>query len=278
MKTRNVVSLAVALALGMGASLKADQPARVTEAVNIVEHGASMNSATSQAAIGTLVHDGEYLKTGTQSRAEMVLPSTSITRLGANTIFNYSTDSNTVDLQAGTILFCKPKHAPGLNIKTAAVTAGIVGTTGFVSIQGEGSKKTYVLGLIEGHATAWADGHPFSVGAGEVVEFKPGSKPFIFAYDLPRFVKSTPLLNKFKGLPNQAYIDRAVAEYQDDVKRGFVQAPSQAISYAGGIPILPTLAYSSAMNSLSQPSKGGPPPPPQQPSSPTGYPGNSSYH
>ncbi len=135
--------------LGMGPSLEADESAKVTEAVNVVEHG-SNDSATTPASVGTSIHDGEYLKTESKSRAEMLLPTASITRLGANTIFNYSIESNTVDLQAGTILFCKPKDARQLTIKTAAVTAGITGTTGFVSVKGTGSKGTYTLGIIEG--------------------------------------------------------------------------------------------------------------------------------
>lgn len=266
MKTRRITYLAVAFALGIGPSLEADQPAKVTEAVNVVEHG-SNESATTPATVGTSVHDGEYLKTGSKSRAEMLLPTASITRLGSNTIFNYSTESNTVDLQAGTILFCKPKDARQLTIKTAAVTAGITGTTGFISVKGSGGKATYILGIIEGHAVAHADNHPFPLGAGDILEFKPGARPFLFPYDVPRFVKSSPLLTKFKGhLPNQSYIDAELASYQDDVSRGFIRPPSHAIDYSGDIPILLTPAYDSAHNSQGQ-SKGAPPPPPPQPSS-----------
>ena len=273
----------MASTLAMGASVSADQPATVTEVVNDVERGSQGSTDYSPASKGTPVHDGQDVKTGIQSRAELRLPTTSITRLGANTIFNYSVETNTIDLQAGTILFCKPKDAPHLNVKTAAVTAGIVGTTGFISIRGEGSKATYVLGIIEGHATATADGHPFLIGSGDILEFKSGIRPFVFAYDLPRFVKSSALVNKFKGtLPNQAYIDRAVASYQEDASRGFITSPSHSIDYSGDIPILSTTDLSSAMNSLNPSSKGAPPPPPQQSSSPgyngNSFPGNSSYH
>ena len=89
-----------------------------------------------------------------------------------------------------------------------------------------------------------------------------GNFEFIFAYDLPRFVKSTPLIKNFKGtLPNQHDIDRALAEYEDDVSRGFIVLPSSAIDYSGDIPYLSSPSYSSAMNALGQP-KGAPPPPP----------------
>jgi len=272
MKTRRVTYLAVAFVLGISLSMKADQPAKVTEAVNLVEHG-SKESVTTPATVGTPVHDGEYLKTGVKSRAEMLLPTASITRLGANTIFNYSVESNTVDLQAGTILFCKPKDARQLNIKTAAVTAGITGTTGFVSIQGEGSKKNCIFGLIEGHAIAHADDHPFPLGAGDILEFRMGTKPFVFAFDLPRFLKSSPLLTKFKGhLPNQSAIDAALADYQDDVRRGFIRLPSHTIDYSGDIPTLATPAYDSALSTQGQ-AKGTPPPPPPPPPPPNTFKG-----
>jgi hypothetical protein len=274
MKTHQVTCLALAFVLGISQAMAHDQTARVTEVFNKVEHGSQQSDISSPATAGTLVHDGEYLKTETKSRAEMKLPSTSITRLGANTIFNYSVESNTVDLQAGTILFCKPKDAPHLNIKTAAVTAGIVGTTGFVSIHTDAktNQKTYIFGLVEGHATAMAGGKKFQIGPGDILEFKPGFKPFTFAFDVPRFVKSSPLLNKFKGpLPNQSYIDAEVLSYQDDVRRGFIQPPSHAIDYTGEIPVLSTPAYDSALNAQGQP-KGNPPPPP-----PPSQPFNSSH-
>jgi len=262
--------LALLFVLGIGSSLAAGQTAKVTEAVNVVEHGFK-ESATTPATVGTPVHDGEYLETGGQSRAALLLPTASITRLGANTIFNYSVESNTVDLQAGTILFCKPKDAEQLNIKTAAVTAAIVGTTGFVHVNTDKAhQKTYIIGLIEGHATAWADGHPFPIGAGDILEFKPGSKPFVFAYDVPRFVKSSPLLTKFKGtLPNQSYINAEIASYQEDARRGFILSPSHTVDYTGEIPVLSTTAFDSAMNSQGQPKGNAGNPTPGNPSSPS---------
>ena len=260
MKTRGISLVIAVVTMGIGATLAADDSARVTEAVNEVERG-SKTSGKLTATVGTEVRDGEFLETEARSRAALLLPTASITRLGSNTIFNYSAESNTIDLQQGTILFCKPKDAAKLNIMTAGISAGITGTTGFASIKGEGSKKTYILGIIEGHSVAHADEHPFPLGSGDILEFKPGAKPFIFAYDLPRFVKSTPLIKNFKGtLPNQHYIDRAIAEYDDDVSRGFITPPSQAIDYTGDIPFLSNTDFDSAQNAQGQ-SKGAPPPP-----------------
>jgi hypothetical protein len=279
MKKKTAVCLALIFA-AISLPIWADQAATVTLVFNIVEHGKSVEG-TNPASKGTSIQNGEYLTTKAASRAELQLPSGSITRLGANTSFNYLVDSNTVDLQAGTILFSKPKEgAPRLNIKTAAVTAGIVGTTGFVSVDG----KTTVLGLIEGHAIANADSHPFLLGPGDALQFRAGAKPFLFSFDTPRLVKSSPLLSKSRypsTLPTQSYIDKALADYADDVSRGFITPPSNSISYSGGIPIL-SGSLSSAQNAQSQ-AKGTAPTPPPAPTStyPRGsnpYNGNSPYH
>jgi len=277
-KTGNAIYLAAGFCAAFISSVRADQPADVTLAVNMVDHGTSAGS-TNPATKGTAVHSGEFLDTKEQSRAELQLPTASIVRLGANTSFNYTAGSNTVDLQAGTILFSKPKEgAPRLNIKTAAVTAGIVGTTGFVSVDG----KTTVLGLIEGHAVANADNHPFLLGPGDALQFRAGSKPFMFSFDTPRLVKSSSLLSKSKypsTLPTQTYIDKALVDYADDVSRGFITQPSSSISYSGGIPVLAS-SLSSAQNAQSQ-AKGGTPPPPPPPSSPRGsnpFNGSSPTH
>jgi hypothetical protein len=253
MRTRHLY-LMIAFTLAFHQTAGADQPAQVTEVFRDVEHGPQTSAISSPASKGTLIPDGEYVQTGSGSRAELLLPSTDITRLGANTIYNYSVETNTVDLEQGTILFCKPKDArQTLSIKTAAVTAGITGTTGFMSIQGSGSKKTYIFGIIEGHAIAYADDHPFLVGAGDILEFRAGTRPFLIAYDVPRFVKSSPLLRHFQStLPNQSEIDRELADYADEVSRGFIVPPSKTISYSGDVPLLPTAAYDSAQNAQGQ--------------------------
>ena len=90
MKTRHVTYLAFAFVLGISPSLEADQPANVKESFNVVDHGATESAATIHAPVGTPIHNGEYLRTGMKSRAALELANQTITRLGANTIFNYS--------------------------------------------------------------------------------------------------------------------------------------------------------------------------------------------
>jgi mannose-6-phosphate isomerase-like protein (cupin superfamily) len=251
--------------------LLADSAATVTAAVNQVTHGSSETAASTPATVGTHLKDGEYLKTGVKSRAELQLANQSVTRLGANTIFNYSSTNNEIDLQAGTVLFSKPKDGAQMNIKTAAVTAAVVGTTGFIQVHGH----NFIFGLVEGHSTLTVGGKAFDVGSGEFLQFNPGTVPQIHSFNVPTFLKTAPLITSFKGtLPNQLYIDKEVAEYNNLASRGFVGPNTGGITFVdlpGLVPHLP-VTTDSARNAQSQfvnPPQ-PPPPPPQPPSNPFG--------
>jgi hypothetical protein len=243
--------------------MAADSAATVTEVVNEVTHGTSQSADTTPAKAGTTIQDGEYLKTGAKSRAELSLANQSITRMGANTIFNYSVANNEVDLQAGTILFSKPKDGKEMTIKTASVTAAIVGTTGFASLV----NKAFLFGIIEGHATVIINGVTTKVEAGQVLRLADGGKAQVVFYNIPLFLKTSPLVNKFhSALPNQVYIDREVADYNDFASRGFIAPPVNTYvitGFDGSIPLIPIQAHDSAANSLeqfNQPPKMAPPP------------------
>ena len=267
MKTHFLPALAALLALVSAPLQAADNTATVTAAVNQVSHGPSQSTDSTPAPVGTKLHDGEYLKTGASSRAEMELSNKTITRLGANTIFNYSAASNEVDLQAGTVLFSKPKDGQQLNIKTAAVTAAILGTTGFIQVYGHGANLTYVFGIVEGHAHATADGHGFDVLAGQFLIFTPGAPPKLLSFDIPRLVHTSELF-KFHGpLPNDSFIQQAIADYNDLVSRGFINpngGPDFVLNYPAGNPRFPITGFdNSGQSHMNVIQSMIPPPPPQ---------------
>lgn len=245
--------------------LAADSFATVTESVNQVTHGSLESSKSFPAPTGTHLPLGEYLKTGVKSRAELELANLSITRLGANTIFNYSPSNNEIDLQAGTVLFSKPKDGKQMNIKTASVTAAIVGTTGFVQKQG----NTITFGLVEGHVTITIGGKNYGLTAGEIVKFTPGQPPQFFYFNVPLFLKTSPLITKFKHhLPTQAAIDQEIIDYDNLVARGFIQPPQQPFFLTdadGTISTIPVIGNDSAGNSLRQFNTPPPVPPPPPP-------------
>lgn len=258
---------------GISPLAAADSAAKVTEAVNQVDHGSSQTAGTTAAKVGTVLQDGEYLKTGVKSRAELELADQSITRLGANTIFNYSVANNEIDLQAGTVLFSKPKDGKEMTIKTASVTAAVVGTTGFLQLL---RGHDFLFGLIEGHATLTIGGVAFNISSGQVLKFQPGASPELYSYNIPVFLKTSPLITLFNHpLPNQIYIDKEVAEYDNEVARGFIGSPTNPYfitGFGGFVPTIPIIAHDSAGNSLNIFNR--PPAPPPPPSNPFGVNGS----
>jgi len=250
----------------------ADSAATVTQVYNQVDHGKTQSTDTTPAKVGTVLGDGEYVKTGAQSRAELKLANSSITRLGANTIFNYSASSNQLDLQSGTMLFSKPKDGKPMTVKTAAVTAAIVGTTGFIQKQG----NSFMFGLIEGTATLTIGGVDYTITAGQILKFTPGSPPQILAFNVPLLLATSPLITKFPhDLPNEGAIKDEVADYNDLVSRGFIQPPQQPYFIAevtGYVPTVPIPGTDSAGQALNlhntpppQDDRRPPPPPPPPP-------------
>ena len=247
--------------------VSADTAATVTEAVNDVAHGNSQLAQTQPATTGTRLQDGEYLKTGVKSRAELQLANQTVTRLGANTIFNYSAASNEADLQAGTVLFSKPKGGEEMNIKTEAVTAAIVGTSGFVHKDG----KTFLFGLVEGHATLTSGGTHYKIEPGEILQLSGTGKPQLFYFNIPLFLKTSPLVTKFHTpLPNQAYINAEVAKYNAFAARGFIGPATVPIVISdidGVVPILPISSRDTVGNALNKFNNPPPPPPMSMPAS-----------
>jgi len=76
------------------------------------------------------VVEGEIgVKTGIQSRAELLFQDKTLTRLGANTLFSFNEGTRNLELERGTMLLQCPKGVGGAKIRTAAVTAAITGTT-----------------------------------------------------------------------------------------------------------------------------------------------------
>lgn len=248
MKKSTIICLSATLLLSVSPLFAADQAATVTEVHNQVNYGPAQSTASNPAKTGTKIHDGEYVKTGAASRAELELANKTVTRIGANTIFNYSATSNQIDLQAGTMLFSKPKDGQQLNIKTAAVTAAIVGTTGF-------GKAPGIFGIVEGKAKVVVDGKTYVLHAGQLLVAPPGGHPQVVDFDIGLFLKTSTLVTGFKStLPNEKYIADALADYNDDVDRGFIQKPKPPYFTFNdnnkGVPTIPINAIDSAGTSL----------------------------
>jgi hypothetical protein len=152
----------------------------------------------------------------------------------------------------GAVLFSKPTNSGAIQLRAGAVSGAITGSTGFIStvpIEGiakagqtrtNGRGTTTLVGMVEGKiqgGSRWTDSAgrehttSFHLGPGELLVARPDGAPRVAQFDLPRFVKTSPLVKGFKApLPNAAAVDRAIADYVSDERRGFINKTNVMVS------------------------------------------------
>jgi hypothetical protein len=157
-----------------------------------------------------------------------------------------------MNFQQGAVLFSKPTNSGAIQLRSGAISGAITGTTGFIStvgmegvgkaghINSNGKGTTTIVGILEGKVqggSRWIDSSgrehtsSFKLGPGELLVARPDGPPRMAQFDIPRFVKSSPLIKGFKApLPNAASLDRSIAEYQSDEQRGFIEKTNVMVS------------------------------------------------
>ncbi|MEY2564006.1 MAG: hypothetical protein QOH88_2199 [Verrucomicrobiota bacterium] len=208
----------------------------VRQKINVVTVAPNLRGPAQPATQGAVIHDENVVRTGVESRAELEFTDLTLARLGANSIFSFDAKARAMNFQQGAVLFSKPTKSGPVELRTGAITAAITGSTGFISNSSSTHSKhpssTTLVGMLEGKmhgGSSWTDksGHqhttPFKLGPGELLVSRPDGPPRVAQFDLPRFIRTSPLVNGFKNpLRNLDELNRAVAEYRDDERRGFV--------------------------------------------------------
>ena len=179
------------------------QQAEVRKIVNDVRIVDLQGGSARRAELKDVVKDDIAVRTGAQSRAELMFQDNTLTRLGADALFSFKAGTRDLTLDRGTMLLQVPKGLGGAQIRTAAVTAAITGTTIMVeNIPGsyfkvvvlEGSLRLSKNGLF-GEAVTLHPGNMVIVGAKEKHLPKP------VAVDLAKLVKTSALTDpeRFRG-------------------------------------------------------------------------------
>jgi hypothetical protein len=81
--------------------------ARVTEVIHDVRL-LGAQTAAHPATVNDTVREGTAIRTGTDSRAELMFMDQTLARLGANTVFSFGGAARTYDLGSGAILMSAP--------------------------------------------------------------------------------------------------------------------------------------------------------------------------
>ena len=217
----------------------------VRQKVNVVTVAPSLNAAARPAATGAVIQDQNVVRTGNESRAELEFTDLTLARMGANSILSFDSQARALEFTQGALLFSKPANSGRVEVRSGAITAAITGSTGFISNQPAAIMKTAkgqiasketttVLGMLEGKIKGDAIWHTpngaqqifhFALGPGDMLVAQANRRPVVVQFDLPRFVRTSPLINAFsRPILNQPQLFQAIANYEMDERRGFIQA------------------------------------------------------
>jgi hypothetical protein len=130
--------------------------ARVTEVIRDVRLS-SERTAARPAVVNDAVNEGNAVRTGTDSRAELTFADQTITRLGANTVFSFGGAARTYDLGSGAILMTAPKGTGTVRISAGVATCAVSGFTGIWESHNKSWNKVLVL---EGNGDVWLKNNP----------------------------------------------------------------------------------------------------------------------
>jgi hypothetical protein len=193
MKQCAVFLLAVSFAAGLPAAGRADtfEWAQVTEFVNDVKTIDSAGGAH-QSKLNEMLRTQQSVRTGIDSRIELLFNDKTITRLGANTHFSYSAGTRNMSIDGGTMLLQVPKGIGGAKIKTPTVTASITGTTVTFKVDG----NTTTVGVPEGNVDLSSNTDPSNhvgLGPGQSVTAHGGTFGPVVSFNVTKTAGSSKL-------------------------------------------------------------------------------------
>ena len=196
--------------------------ATLTEVVNNVSIIDRSTKKSASAKVQQQFDAPNVLRTGPDSRAEMISADQTVTRVGQNTLFSFQQDSREINLDKGSILFQSPSGKGGGTIRTSAASAAVLGTTLIVTSTKNGGFKVL---LLEGKGRVSGAGGTRILNAGQLVYALPGgSISNVFNFQLREQTGASKLVRGFKRpLPSMGKIASAISAQEKDISSGKVK-------------------------------------------------------
>ncbi len=195
--------------------------ARVTKVINDVRI-VDPAKGTHPAAIDEKIQDEIGLKTGIQSRSELLFQDDTLTRIGPETTFSFKSGTRDLNLKQGSMLLQVPKGHGGAKIRTAAITAAITGTT--IMMKYSPGKQVKVLVLEGSLRLSLNNGNGSSVlSPGQMIQMRPNATrlPAPVTVDLRHIMKTSTLVKMAKkgqpDLPSQNLISNEINKQDHQV-------------------------------------------------------------
>ena len=165
----------------------------------------------------------DVMRTGSDSRVEMIAEDQTVTRVGANTVFSFEPEKREINLQKGSVLFNSPTGKGGGTIRTAAASAAVQGTTLIVVTTDNGGFKVL---LLEGSGRVKTPKGRFrNLKAGQLVYALPGGDlSQALTFQLSQQVGASLLVGGFrKPLASISKIEAAIAKQEAQIAGGQLQ-------------------------------------------------------
>ena len=191
-------SLALAGSSALGAAPQNLNTLKFTEVVDKVVVIDAVTQRSRPASVNQTFKVPDQISTGANSRAELVAPDGTVTRVGANTVFSFAADKRQVNLQKGSILFHSPEGKGGGVIASDGAQAAVMGTTLIVTAT---ANKGFKLLVLEGKAKATLPGgNSMAVTAGQLTVVAPGKSDFgpVLNFRLKEQVAGSALVKGFR--------------------------------------------------------------------------------
>lgn len=223
MKTQ---ALACACLLPLGSALLAAPltESTFTQVINSVSVITPGSQEAQPAKVKDIIRAPQLVRTGPNSRAELIASDQTLTRVGANTIFSFEPKGRHINLQQGSVLFHSPTGRGGGTIKTGGAAAAVLGTTLVIVANRDGGFKGIVL---EGKGK-------FTLPNGNSREVKAGQELFVLGHSkgfgpllnihLGKLVGGSGLVQGYSApLPSLSKVQGAVAKQAAAIKKGSLQ-------------------------------------------------------
>ena len=219
---RPLLLLASIASLPLALSAANIDRATLTEVVNNVSIIDRATRKSASAKVQQQFDAPNVLRTGSDSRAEMISADQTVTRVGQNTLFSFQPDSREINLDKGSILFQSPSGKGGGTIRTSAASAAVLGTTLIVTSTKNGGFKVL---LLEGKGKVSGAGGSRTLNAGQLVYALPGGRiSNVFNFQLREQTGASKLVRGFKRpLPSMGKIAAAITAQEKEISSGRVQ-------------------------------------------------------
>jgi hypothetical protein len=222
MKKLSVHSLCLGCVLAVSTSQAVDfKQSKVTQVVNEVQIISAADQKQKAAVVDDVFNMPDILRTGPSSRAELVAADSTVTRVGANTIFSFDPANRTIDLKQGSLLFHSPHGKGGGTIHTGSATASVLGSTLIVTTTASGGFK--VLALEDEAEIKFLNGLKTKLQPGQMTFVLPGGNAIspIIIFRLDDLIGNSQLVKGFsQNLPSLPLILQQVKNQQGQINSG----------------------------------------------------------